>query len=189
MSAQLAILGWGSLLWDDHPEFNRHHGDWKCDGPEIELEFSRVSQRRRGALTLVIDEKNGCRCRVAYTLSNQRDPEDAICDLRSREGTTRANIGYFVADGSGHQASNSRSLEAISAWTKAKRLDVVVWTDLKSNFERVCGTPFSVNAAVAHIQALDTHAKSQAAEYVWRAPKFVDTKLRRALQAQPWFAM
>lgn len=67
------------------------------------------------------------------------------------------------------------------------KLDVVVWTDLGSNFDKVCGKPFDVDAALTHAQSLDAEAKSGAAQYVWRAPSFVDTPLRRALQAQPWF--
>lgn len=188
MAAQIAILGWGSLLWDYRPEFDQHHDAWQFDGPEIKLEFSRVSQSRRGALTLVIDPKKGAACRVAYALSKRKDPEDAICDLRSREGTSRTNIGFFFAEGSRYQARDPSSLEAVRVWAKVKKLDGVVWTDLDSNFEKVCGRSFEVDVALVHIKSLDAEAKSLAAEYVWRAPGFVDTPLRRALQAQPWFA-
>ncbi len=66
--------------------------------------------------------------------------------------------------------------------------DVVVWTDLGSNFDEICGNSFDIDAALAHIKSLDREAKSGAAEYVWRAPRFVDTPLRRALHAQPWFS-
>jgi hypothetical protein len=187
MPAQIVILGWGSLLWDTRPEFDDQHGSWQLDGPEIKIEFSRVSQTRGGALTLVIDPKNGEVCRVAYAASRRRDPEDAICDLRSREGTTRSNIGFLFADGSRKQSRDANSLETIRAWAKAKNLDVVVWTDLGSNFDKVCGKPFGVDAALAHLQSLDQEAKAGAAEYVWRAPAFVDTPIRRALQVQPWF--
>lgn len=187
MAAQIAILGWGSLLWDPRPDFDEHHHAWQFDGPEIKLEFSRVSQHRRGALTLVIDREKGEICRIAYALSKRKNPEDAICDLRSREGTTRANLGYFFADGWPHQSRDPASLESIRVWSKVKKFDVVVWTDLDSNFEKVCGKPFEVGAALAHVQSLDAEAKSLAAEYVWRAPAFVDTQLRRALQVQPWF--
>ena len=50
MPAQIAILGWGSLLWDTRPEFDEQHEPWRHDGPEIKVEFSRVSQSRRGAI-------------------------------------------------------------------------------------------------------------------------------------------
>ncbi len=121
MPAQIAILGWGSLLWDSRPEFDEQHESWQHDGPEIKLEFSRVSQSRRGALTLVIDPKNGTPCRVAYAISKRRDPEDAICDLRCREGTTRSNVGFLFVNGSRQpQSRDPNSLEAINAWAKRR---------------------------------------------------------------------
>ncbi len=188
MTAQIVILGWGSLLWDVRPEFDDRHEAWDFDGPELKIEFSRASHSRRGALTLVIDAMHGAACRVAYAKSRRTDPEDAICDLRSREGTTRSNIGFIFADGSRQQSRDPSALGSIDAWAKTKKLDVVVWTDLGSNFDKVCGKPFSIDAAVAHVQSLDVEAKSLAVEYMWRAPAFIDTPLRRALQTQPWFS-
>jgi len=187
MSTRIAVLGWGSLLWDQRPEFDDQHGQWEPNGPELMLEFSRVSKSRRGALTLVIEPTNGAPCRVAYAWSKRRDPEDAICDLRSREGTTRSNIGYHFADGSRNQSRDSTTLAAIQAWATKSAIDVVVWTDLQSNFQRECGKPFSVQAALAHLQALDASAKAGAVEYLWRAPALVKTALRTALEVEPWF--
>jgi len=188
MPAQIVILGWGSLLWDIRPEFDDQHEPWKYDGPQLKVEFSRISQSRYDALTLVIDSKNGVPCTVAYAKSNRIDLEDTICDLRCREGTARSNIGFLFADCSRQYGRDLESLEIVRSWAKSKELDVVVWTDLESNFKKVCGKRFTVDAALEHIQALDKKAKSHAAEYVWRAPDFIDTPLRRALQTQPWFS-
>lgn len=187
MPTQIVILGWGSLLWDKHPEFDDQHGSWQYDGPLLKLEFSRISRSRLGTLTLVIDPKNGTPCKVAYAKSKRRDPEDVICDLRCREGTTLSNIGFMFADGSDQNGRDPDSLEAIRSWTKSKKFDVVVWTDLESNFKKVYGRCFTIEAALTHVQALDREAKSHAAEYIWRAPEFIDTPIRRALQTQPWF--
>lgn len=183
----IAILGWGSLLWDERPEFGDHHTPWEFDGPELKIEFSRVSRTRGGALTLVIDPSNGAVCRVAHARSKRREPEDAICDLRSREGTTRSNIAFYFADGSRSQSKDPATLTAVQAWAAAKTIDVVVWTDLTSNFDKVCGRSFTVENALSHVGTLDVQAKSGAAAYVWRAPEFVVTPLRTALQSQPWF--
>ena len=56
---KIAILGWGSLLWDKHPEFDEQHAEWHFDGPRLKIEFSRVSTLRNSALTLVLDTKSG----------------------------------------------------------------------------------------------------------------------------------
>jgi hypothetical protein len=51
----------------------------------------------------------------------------------------------------------------------------------------MCGKPFSREHAIDHVRSLDAAARSGAAEYVGRAPEFVNTPLRTALQSQPWF--
>lgn len=186
---KIAILGWGSLLWDKRAEFDEQHEEWQFDGPSIMIEFSRVSKTRNGALTLVLDTKNGKACQAAYTLSKRKNPDDAICDVRSREGTTLKNVGFYFADNSRKQAREEQVLKTIQNWASEKKIDVVIWTDLESNFEKEskCGKPFSIETALCHIQSLDDKGKAMAAEYVWRSPTFVNTPLREVLQSQPWF--
>jgi hypothetical protein len=180
---KIAILGWGSLLWSGGTEFDKQHEDWKFDGPNLELEFSRVSQTRNGALTLVLDIKNGKLCQVAYALSKRKDPDDAICDLQCREGTTLNNVGCYYANNSRKQSQKEGVMKSIQSWASKRKIDVVIWTDLASNFQKKskCKKPFSIEAALCHIQALDSEGKAKAAEYVWRAPEFVKTPLREAL--------
>ena len=48
----IACLGWGSLIWD--PKGLPVDGGWYTDGPQLPVEFTRVS--RDGRLTLVITE-------------------------------------------------------------------------------------------------------------------------------------
>jgi len=186
---KIAILGWGSLLWDQRAEFYKQHEDWQFDGPSLKLEFSRVSKTRNYALTLVLDSNNGNSCQVAYALSKRKNPDDAICDLRCREGTTLKNIGFYFSDGSRKQSREEEALKSIQSWASERKIDVVIWTDLASNFQEKskCNKSYSIDAALCHIQTLDTEGKVKAAEYIWRAPKFIDTPLREALQSQPWF--
>lgn len=178
---KIAILGWGSLLWDTRPEFDEHHGDWLYDGPELKLEFSRISESRGGALTLVIDEANGAPCTVAYTMSSRQNPVDAICDLKCREGTTKKNIAVHFVDGS--RQYEEKTADTVNKWAAEKGLDVVVWTGLPSKFKQ----EFSLDQAMSYLQSLEPENKRKAAEYIRRAPDFVDTLLRRAVQAEPWF--
>jgi len=185
---RICILGWGSLLWDHHPAFDARHGAWQDDGPRLKLEFSRISETRLGALTLVIDAAHGAECQVAYADSTRDDPEDAICDLRNREGTVRTWIGFMFLDGSRGQGGDGRTRETIRTWAIDKNADVVVWTDLPSNFERQRSKAFSLDEARLHLQELSPEGKAKAAEYIYRAPGFVLTPLRRRLQQESWFA-
>jgi hypothetical protein len=186
-TSRIAILGWGSLIWDVRPDFDTQHEEWNEGGPELPLEFSRVSETRGGALTLVIDPENGRGCTVQYTLSKRRSPDDAIADLRDREGTIKNRIGIWFANGS--RTSQPYVPETISAWATKEKLDVVVWTGLESNFKEKSKVKedFSTDAAIRHLQALTPEGKAMAATYIWRAPALVKTPLRQALEAEPWF--
>ncbi|MGO4339698.1 hypothetical protein AB4037_32900 [Labrys sp. KB_33_2] len=183
---RIAILGWGSLLWDKRPDFDEQHERWQIDGPALPLEFSRYSTSRNGVLTLAIDTVHGTSCPTGYAISKRRNPDDAIADLRCREGTIMRYVGLYFRDGS--RWGNPQVPETISGWAATHGMDIVIWTGLSSNFQEKVGEPFSVEAAIRHIQGLPPEVKAQAAEYVWRAPDFVQTPLRAALEASPWFA-
>ena len=130
----------GSTFWDPECEFEEHHEPWQLDGPSQKLEFSRISRTRSSSLTLVLDYGNGNPCQVAYALSKRQSPDDAICDLRSREGTVLKNIGFYFADGSREpQSREEEALKSIRQWASENKTDVVVWTDLASNFEGESG--------------------------------------------------
>lgn len=189
MPPNIVILGWGSLIWDTRPEFDEYHELWQRDGPTLPLEFTRVSSSRDNALTLVIDEEHGSSCQVSFARSTRHSPEDAIADLRCRERTKLADIGYYFRDGSRSSSRSKVATLAIVAWANQRHIDVVIWTDLSSNFQSKSSLkcPFSVAAAVAHLQSLPPSGKAKAAEYLWRAPQFIDTPLRRVVQAEPWF--
>jgi hypothetical protein len=47
--------------------------------------------------------------------------------------------------------------------------------------------PFCVQEAINYLRELEPPAKVKAAEYIWRAPEFVRTPLRRALERESWF--
>lgn len=186
MRPQIGILGWGSLLWDERPDFDKQHDDWQFDGPLLKLEFSRVSSTRERALTLVVDETNGVDTTVAWCRSRRHELMDAVADLRCREGTTLANIGRLSVAETAAQELGAPE-RAIAAWARERRLDAVVWTGLSSNFQAEAGVLFSVAGAVAHLRDLTPLGKAKAAEYIRRAPTFIRTPLRTALEDEHWF--
>lgn len=190
MNEKVAILGWGSLLWDPHPFDDRHH-EWNHDGPVIPVEFSRVSTKRKGALTLVLDPKHGAPTQVAYSISKHGDSHAAHRDLLARERAAHPNyIGLFRRN-AGHTHGRARDNEgphaAIAAWAHAREIDAVVWTNFPADFERKLGRAFSVAAAKDHLKALPRPALKRAVAYIHRAPPFVRTPLRKALLNENWF--
>lgn len=186
---QIAILGWGSLIWDEHPTFDKLHEKWLPGGPELRLEFSRISSIngiRKGALTLVIDEEHGSICRVKYAMSKRTSPDDTICDLRCREGTKCDRIGYYFADLS--RSGKPHVPDSIKEWAQKTKIDVVVWAGLKNNFkEKNENKEFSVLEAISYLKSLPPEGKAKAAEYIFRAPDFIRTALRSSIEIEPWF--
>ena len=89
---RIAILGWGSLIWE--PRELETIGGWQMGGPVLPIEFSRVSND--GRLTLVVDEKNGVDVPTRYILSSRTDMAGAIENLRVREkAPSDRGIGVF----------------------------------------------------------------------------------------------
>ncbi len=103
---KIAILGWGSLIWDQDTEKGKEFDRWRESKWEsvkdlkLPIEFSRVSKSRKDALTLVIDGDNGTECYFRYAFSKRKHFEDAVCDLKDREGTSWRDIGFWSINGS-----------------------------------------------------------------------------------------
>jgi hypothetical protein len=177
MVDRIAILAWGSLLWDAAEKFDAFHDAWQYDGPVLKLEFSRISESRNGALTLVLDDRFGAPATVAYSISSRTNLEDAIEDLRSREKTAKRCVGWLMRGG-GEVSRDSASLGSISGWADSHNFDAVVWTDLPGNFEQKTTEPFSIDAVARYLQTLTPDGRSKAREYAQRALKAIQSPIR-----------
>jgi hypothetical protein len=182
---KIAILGWGSLIWDkrDLPIA----GDWQKDGPKLWIEFSRISKggERAGCLTLVIDERSEEESISLYAASPRTDLAQAIADLQAREGTQQDDIG-FCEVAAAHFAPNARnrhpkSCERIRVWAVEKGIDAVIWTALSRRFKDVLGIPYSPAAGLSYLNGLPAPTKKLALEYIHAAPEQTMTPFRRQL--------
>ncbi|MGB8276285.1 MAG: hypothetical protein WCF16_13560 [Alphaproteobacteria bacterium] len=188
MTGEIAILGWGSLLWHPHAAFESRHGEWRFDGPWLPLEFTRVSPASKGGLTLVIDPVHGHPTQTAHCLSTRETAGEATRDLQEREWAKSAELIGCFERGTGACASPRDGVEAaIADWAAAKDFDAVVWTAYPANFREKTGTEFSVAAATSYLKALPRDEQERAVKYIHKAPPFVRTPLRTALLEQDWF--
>lgn len=184
---QIALLGWGSLIWDPRPEFDSKVGPWTSGGPVLPVEFCRISKTRKGALVLVIDQKLGTEVEVLHALSLRDDPADALSDLRTREGTSMQKIGFVNLLTGKQRGRDPEAVAMIKDWAKKMKFQVVAWTDLESNFKSKTSVEFSLAAALDHLKSLSTAGRREAVRYIVKAPKQVDTKLRQWLATVDWF--
>ena len=189
---KIAVLAWGSLIWQ--PRSLQIATGFVPFGPVLPIEFSRVSGGNR--LTLVIDEANGAPCQTYVALSSNADLDNALLNLWVREGKENEKPPARVRD-SGRVAfvdltTNTGSLrakerhpvavEAVLSWATATGHDAVIWTALASNFhdEEKAGKPFTVDAAMEYLDGLDKPDLAAALHYIWNAPPEVQTPVRAA---------
>lgn len=179
---KIAVIAWGSLIWD--PRTLQIKGDWDNSGPELNIEFSRVS--KDGRLTLVIDADNGVEAKTYSAQSKRSDLGDAIADLRDREGTIRKRIGFIEAANSNSSKLEFRDqidvFENIQAWCKNSNYDAAVWTALPSQFKEQTNLDFSADNAIGYLRGLPKSAKENALEYIQKAPKEVITPVRSKIE-------
>ena len=181
---KIAVLGWGSLIWNTGDL--KIAGGWQTGGPQLPIEFSRISSD--GCLTLVIDPQNGANVTTRYSTSVFENIDEAIENLSRRENMpSTKNVG-FVNLNTGEQKSHNADVAVnIREWAHQNHFDVVIWTDLPSNFaSKRQLAQFTVETAVAYLQNLCGETAQKAREYIQKAPEEVNTPVRRKLQESGW---
>ncbi len=177
----IAVLAWGSVV--KRPRGLRVSGEWQTGGPELAVEFSRVSQDAR--LTLVIDLVHGVKVRTRWAHSKRRSVGDAVADLRDREGTVLRRIAY--SDLTNRRRSiddfpdQADVFSDVEVWLKQQNLDAAVWTALPSNFGEQTKKQFSVDAAIEYLLGLPCSARREALRYIEEVPEEVQTPVRAAV--------
>lgn len=188
MAEKIAIIGWGSLLWDPDNLAPHVHGDWAFDqGPILPLEFVRVSPKRLDALTVVIDPRHGAPCPASYRLSRRSDVIEAAMNLGARERARPEHIGFMCRSTGRAQSRLPEILDVVGGWLEQSGLDAAVWTDLEGNFRDRTGQDFSIESAVRYLRSLPEHSLVEAKRYIASAPAAVDTPLRRELDTHGWW--
>ena len=179
---RIGILGWGSLIWD--PRELPREGVWQEQGPTLPIEFSRVS--RDGRLTLVIDPEHGQVAPTLFVLSPRADLDDAIADLRAREGTNSDNIGFLNLERNSHHSRVPQIVPNLRTWTREHNFGGLVWTDLAPNFQSEFGRAFAIDFAEQYLRGLPQGVAGQARRYIVNAPAVIETPLRRRLRESGW---
>jgi hypothetical protein len=193
---RIAVLAWGSLIW------NRRElaiaEDFKPDGLLLPVEFCRVSGG--GRLTMVIDEAFGVSCPTYVAASACGDLDAALENLWIREGSqdevltknvrAHGRVGFVeVASCHGSAKAKERHPKAVATiktWARANGFDAAIWTALASNFHEPdkAGEPFSAEAAIRYLEALDKPKLDAVLGYIRSAPAEVQTPVRIAVNAR-----
>ena len=183
-----AVIGYGSLIWDLDDLAPHVEGQWTLySGPQLPLEFSLVSAKRRRGLALAIDYKHGQSCPSCIITSSSNTIEKAVQNLAARERTSDQNIGFIERNSGAARSRSMTTLATVRKWLGQTDYAGAVWSDGTPNFESVLGVEFSVATATAHLHSLEGESAAEAKRYISLAPDKVDTPLRRALSEQSWW--
>ena len=186
--SKIAVIGFGSLLWDLDDLAPKVSGEWKMyEGPILPLEFSLVSRKRHYALALVIDYGDGAPCPTCVIDSVRSEIGAAIVDLANRERMEPTNIGFVDRNTGESHSHREETRNTFWNWIEDSTYDGAVWTDGERNFEALTGRAFSLQTAQDHLRSLQGISLEEARRYIRNAPARVETPLRRALEGAPWW--
>ncbi|MBX3473565.1 MAG: hypothetical protein KF754_04215 [Planctomycetes bacterium] len=182
---RIAVLGWGSISWcpkqlqfKHEAESNNTYMGWRIDGPELPIEFARVSSD--GRLTLVI-QSGSQTVPVLWAESKCKSLEDARNNLAQREGMKAATPGIGV-----WPANNDRIfsvVETVKSWALDRKIDAVIWTALTPKPPKA-GAAWSPTSQEVeeYIRGLDDEKLKVCTEYILNTPPQIRTALRPALE-------
>jgi len=188
MGLNIAIIGYGSLIWDLDDLETHVAGPWhRGAGPHLPVEFSRISPKRLQALVLVVDDAAEAPSPTSVIASVRTHLDDAVTDLARRERCPPEKLG-FAAKGGRHRVGRSApAMAAVEAWLANSLYDAAVWTELDGNFTHITGEAFSLVAAEAYLRMLTGDSLAEAWRYIEFAPEETNTPLRRHMRAQDWW--
>ncbi|SDW72466.1 hypothetical protein SAMN05444336_102188 [Albimonas donghaensis] len=182
---RIAILGYGSLIWDLDDLAPHVEGPWAMGaGPAFPLEFSRISPKRLMGLVVCVDPDHGTPCPSHAIASRRATVAEARADLARRERALEAHVGAWSRDGS---VVVGKIAPAAAAWCAAVGAAGAVWTELPANFAEIAGRPFDHAAAEAWLIGLEGPSRDEAVRYIRNAPAATDTALRRRLSGLDWW--
>lgn len=183
---KIAILGWGSLIWNPKSlQYNTTFG-WQKDGPMLPLEFSRISKDLR--LTIVL-EPNAKLVQSLYAFSTNSTIEEAVLNLAVREGSARSAIGYFDKNNNKSYPESFEYLKNIKEWlSKHPEIDAVIWTNLGANWKETDRIKSKKRDRLEHLKALDGPTKAIAEEYIRKTPIQIATNFRKEIENEfKWY--
>ena len=174
---RIAILGWGSMLWDSGKLAIT--GGWHSDGPELPLEFARVAPDGRLALVLYPDGPWLPTCWVRSTATTLAEARE---NLRVYERTVERYVAAVPAR-TAPAAGVDHVAQVIDQWRKHHALDAVVWSNVPANFEDqdAAGQPLTADNVIRYLLSLPPEQRRQAEDYIRKVPAHMETPIRQSV--------
>ena len=182
---KIAILGWGSLIWQPKElEFDKEFY-WQKDGPTLPIEFARISND--GRLTLVITEE-GTSVQTLYIQSIHKELEAAVLNLAIREGSRSKSIGSYNRIENKFSPESFEFKQNIIDWIANTNFDGVIWTNLSEKWEKKNEdgetTIIDSTKRIEYLKSLKGNQRELAIEYIHKTPEQIKTKYRAKIEEE-----
>ncbi len=170
---RIAVLGWGSLVWDARELPIQR--EWFKDGPLVQVEFARQSRDKR--ITLVL-EKNSPAVRTLWAVMDCTNMEDATESLWNREG--RPKREHICKWSKGERSPDL--IHGLEAWIQSRSIEEVIWTGLPPTFNDTENESM-LEQILKHLNDLSGAERDNAERYVRKTPRQIDTPYRRMIES------
>lgn len=181
---QIVVLGWDPVVTEPG-ELILRDGRWFEDGPSLPLELSRMAPQRFPVLSLY---RGGAFCRVYWAYVGTDSVGEAVWSLSRREECKPENIGFLdLSSGEYWCRTVDEHIPDIRSWARDKnqdghRIEVVIWNDLRPDFEKRARRELNPENVVAYLRGLRPEIKEKARDYLEKIPPRIITPILTAVR-------
>jgi hypothetical protein len=156
------------------------NSEWREDGPQLRVEFSRQSDN--GRITLVITP-NAANIVTLWCELDAATLDDAVNKLAQREGITAKNIPSRLGRWPAANANNPALPDGLQNWARDRKIDGVVWTALGPRFDSRYVTPTAAQV-VGYLRGTEGDVRADCERYIRRAPAQIRTAYRIEIERE-----
>lgn len=182
--SEIVVLGWDPMVTEPRGLMLRD-GQWFDDGPALPVELSRVAPQRHLTLALM---RGAPPLRVFWSIMGTDSVGEAVWSLAQRAGCKPENVGFLDLGTGEHWCRTvDECLPDILHWAEEKNragreIQVVIWNDLRPDFERRTRRELNVENVLAYLQGLRPEVKERAREYLEKVPPRTTTPILAAVR-------
>lgn len=181
---EIVVLGWDPVVVEPRGLMLRD-GQWFEDGPGLPVELCRVAPQRHLVLSL-------CRgaepLQVFWSYMGTDSVGEAVWSLSQREECRPENVGFLdLASGEHWCRAADEYLPVIRDWALEKNrqgqgMEVVIWNDLKPDFEKRTRRELNAENVLAYLRGLRPDIRERALEYLEKVPPRINTPILSAVR-------
>jgi len=181
----IVVLAW-DLLVSEPGGLPVKDNRWFHDGPCLPLELSRVTPQWTLALCL---QRGADPVRVLWAYLEADKVSRAVWLLSQRLGCQPENVGFLdLESGEFWCRTVDEHVETIRRWAGEKNeagedIRVVIWNDLKPDFERRARRELTPENVIAYLKGLRPGVKEKARDYISGIPEGIRTPVLDAVRA------